>query len=127
MEVFNFMSQYIPNTEADRRAMLDAIGVASIDELFSDIPAQVRLAKALDLPEALSEPELARHLRALSGKNRNLDELTCFLAPTTISFLPPSKRSFRAASSPPATRPISRKRRRARYRPSSSIRPWSAS
>lgn len=79
MEVFNFMSQYIPNTEADRRAMLDAIGVASIDELFSDIPAQVRLAKALDLPEALSEPELARHLRALSGKNRNLDELTCFL------------------------------------------------
>ena len=32
MEVFNFMSQYIPNTEADRRAMLDAIGVPVFDE-----------------------------------------------------------------------------------------------
>lgn len=73
------MSQYIPNTEADRHAMLDAIGVASVDKLFSDIPVQVRLAKALNLPKALSEPELVRHLRALSEKNRNLGELTCFL------------------------------------------------
>ena len=73
------MSQYIPNTEADRRAMLETIGVASIDELFSDIPAQVRLAKELDLPKAMSEPEMMRHLRALSATNKNLDDLTCFL------------------------------------------------
>ena len=46
---------YIPNTNEDRRAMLDVIGVATADELFADIPPELRI-DALDLPpEAAAE------------------------------------------------------------------------
>src|SRR5438067_10099101 len=57
--------------------MLAAIGVASIDELFRDIPAKVRHQRELDVPPALSEAELQRHMEELAGKNV-VDEI-CFL------------------------------------------------
>jgi hypothetical protein len=60
---------YIPNTQADRQAMLAAIGVASVEELFADIPAEFRIGE-LGLPSALSEPELVRELSALAGRNQ---------------------------------------------------------
>jgi glycine dehydrogenase subunit 1 len=49
--------------------MLEAIGVASIEELFRDIPAGLRFDRALDLEPALSEQELVAHLGALAAKN----------------------------------------------------------
>ena len=70
--------QYIPNTEADRAAMLKTIGVDSIDALFSDVPASVKYPK-LNLPRALSELELSREIARLTLKNENLVENTCFL------------------------------------------------
>ena len=45
---------YIANTDEDRRRMLDAVGVASSDELFADIPPEFRIDR-LDLPPALGE------------------------------------------------------------------------
>jgi glycine dehydrogenase subunit 1 len=60
---------YLPLTDADRETMLDAIGVASIEELFADIPASLRFDRALDLEPALSEQELVAHLGALAAKN----------------------------------------------------------
>ena len=45
---------YIPLTDDDRRAMLATVGVASVDELFADLPAEHR-DPPLDLPPALSE------------------------------------------------------------------------
>jgi glycine dehydrogenase subunit 1 len=62
-------SAYLSLTAADREAMLEAIGVASIDELFRDIPGAVRLGRELDLEPPLSEPELTRHLEELAAKN----------------------------------------------------------
>ncbi len=59
---------YIPNTDEDRRLMLDAIGAASIDELLLDIPGQFRIA-GLDLPQALSEFDLGREMSDLAHKN----------------------------------------------------------
>ncbi|HWR09114.1 aminomethyl-transferring glycine dehydrogenase subunit GcvPA [Sporomusa sp.] len=70
---------YLPHTEEDRKAMLAAIGVAKGEDLFADVPEEVRLCRLLDLPEALSEPELAKHMAALAGTNANLQEYTCFL------------------------------------------------
>ena len=55
------MSTYLSLTDADRDAMLEAIGVASIDELFRDIPAGVRYGRELDVAPALSEAELSSH------------------------------------------------------------------
>ncbi|MCJ7509400.1 MAG: aminomethyl-transferring glycine dehydrogenase subunit GcvPA [Dehalococcoidia bacterium] len=69
---------YIANTAADRQAMLAAIGVASVEELFADIPAEFCIGE-LSLPPALSEPELVRELSALAGRNRPADGMPCFL------------------------------------------------
>ena len=56
-------------TDADREAMLAAIGVDTVDELFRDIPAGVRFERALDLEPPLGEAELQRHLEALAERN----------------------------------------------------------
>src|SRR6516165_6939201 len=49
--------------------MLAAIGVDTVEELFRDIPAAVRFGGELDVPPALSEAELSRHLEELAAKN----------------------------------------------------------
>ncbi|MDE3091998.1 MAG: aminomethyl-transferring glycine dehydrogenase subunit GcvPA, partial [Chloroflexota bacterium] len=70
--------QYIPNTEADRAAMLKTIGVASVDDLFYDVPASARHPK-INLPRALSELELSREIAIMAGRDANLVENACFL------------------------------------------------
>jgi glycine dehydrogenase subunit 1 len=60
---------FLSLTAEDRDAMLAAIGVGSIDELFRDIPAGVRFGRELDVPPALPEAELSRHLEELAAKN----------------------------------------------------------
>ena len=60
---------YLSLTDADREQMLAAIGVASVDELFRDIPAALRLGRPLQVPPALPEAELTRHLEQLAAKN----------------------------------------------------------
>jgi glycine dehydrogenase subunit 1 len=70
---------YIPNTDDDRRAMLDVIGVATLDELFADIPPGLRI-DGLDLPPALSEQDLVREMAGLADRNRIPGGgLSCFL------------------------------------------------
>jgi len=61
--------RYLSLTERDRDAMLATIGVASIEELFADIPESVRFRGVLALEPALSEPELVAHLEELSARN----------------------------------------------------------
>jgi glycine dehydrogenase subunit 1 len=60
---------YLSITDADREAMLEAIGVSSIDELFEQVPPGVRLGRELDVPPALGESELARHVEELAARN----------------------------------------------------------
>jgi glycine dehydrogenase subunit 1 len=60
---------YAPHTDADRERMLTALGLDSVESLFSDIPAAVR-ATGLDLPAPRSELELVRELTALAAANR---------------------------------------------------------
>ncbi len=69
---------YIPNTDADRRAMLERIGVASVDALFSDIPERCR-NPSLTLPLPLSEPELTAEMAATAARNRSVAQMPCFL------------------------------------------------
>ncbi len=68
---------YIPNTEADRQAMLATIGVGAVEELFADIPS-VHRRPALHLPSPLSEMELLAELGQMAGQNANLGEFACF-------------------------------------------------
>ena len=73
-----FTSPYSPNTDADRRQMLDAIGVDSADELFIDVPEQHR-NPALDLPPPMSEFDLKRYFAELASMNKTPGEYACFL------------------------------------------------
>jgi glycine dehydrogenase subunit 1 len=73
------MTRYTSATDADRQAMLDAIGVGSIDDLFAQIPNEVRLGRPLDLPPGLSETECFDHLAGLAERNAHADAEVCFL------------------------------------------------
>ncbi len=70
---------YLPLTDQDRREMLAAIGVGSVEDLFSDIPAAVRLKNNLNLPPAMSESEVIGHLNNLASKNRHFQNSVSFL------------------------------------------------
>ncbi|MBA2662949.1 MAG: aminomethyl-transferring glycine dehydrogenase subunit GcvPA [Bradymonadaceae bacterium] len=73
--------RYIPHTPEDVRAMLEAIGLGSIDELFEQVPAELReRARKLELPAPMSEIQLEKHIGALASKNRAAQ-------PDTISFM----------------------------------------
>ena len=61
--------RYLPNTDDDRAAMLARVGVASIDDLFADIPAGKRLSALVDLPTTKSEIEVERILGKMAAKN----------------------------------------------------------
>jgi glycine dehydrogenase subunit 1 len=70
---------YIPHTDADREAMLATIGVSSIDELFRDIPENLRVQGQLDLPPALDAQRLMAHLQEIASKNLDMTKVACFL------------------------------------------------
>ena len=72
---------FMPNSvPAIRKEMLDALGIDSVEPLLSQIPADHRMAKPLELPEALSsESELRRHMTGLLSKNRSCDDALSFL------------------------------------------------
>jgi glycine dehydrogenase subunit 1 len=70
---------YLSLTDADREAMLAAIGVDSVDELFRDIPAGVRFGRELDLERPLTEAELQRHLEELAARNVDTTRELSFL------------------------------------------------
>jgi glycine cleavage system P protein (glycine dehydrogenase) subunit 1 len=61
--------RYLPKSPAERREMLAAIGVQSIDELFATIPEQFRLKAPLCLPAALSEHEIIKYFRERAAEN----------------------------------------------------------
>jgi glycine dehydrogenase subunit 1 len=71
-------SPYIPNTDADREAMLAAIGVKSFDDLVLDVPAEHRFPE-LDVRPSLSEFELTAEISALASRNATPGEYACFL------------------------------------------------
>ncbi len=73
------MHRYIPNTEMDARDMMDVIGIKNMDELFRDIPDNLILKEPLKLDPGMSEPEIVDKMKELGGRNRSINELTCFL------------------------------------------------
>lgn len=66
------MSDYLSTTERETKEMLDSIGVKSIDELFCDIPNDLKVKK-LNLPSGVSQQETMEIMTALSRKNKIYD------------------------------------------------------
>jgi glycine dehydrogenase subunit 1 len=73
------VSRYTSATESDRSEMLREIGVESIEELFADIPAHLRLAAPLELDAGRSELEVFEELKALAARNTSAEDELCFL------------------------------------------------
>jgi glycine dehydrogenase subunit 1 len=69
--------RYLPKSPADRAAMLKAIGASSVDDLFSSIPAEYRLARDLKVPRQMAESEIVDFFR--DRARENADGYTSFL------------------------------------------------
>ncbi len=80
---------YVPNTDADRAAMLKAVGVGEVADLFLDIPEALRFSE-MDLPAPISEWEVLRELKELSEYNVDLEHAPCFLGAGAYRHLIPS-------------------------------------
>lgn len=79
IEKENEMHRYIPLTETDRTEMCERIGIKNPQELFEQIPKALRLSRPLDLPPALSEMELVRHMRVIAEENMRAVTCASFL------------------------------------------------
>jgi hypothetical protein len=73
------MTRYTSVTDADLSAMLATIGVDSVDELFADIPAGLRMNRPLSLGPGLSEQEVYEELRALAARSTSAEDEVSFL------------------------------------------------
>jgi glycine dehydrogenase subunit 1 len=80
---------YVPHTDAERSEMLAAIGLASMADLFPDVPAHVRFPD-LKLPPPVSEIDIARTMRALAARNVGVDPSLSFLGAGTYHHFRPS-------------------------------------
>jgi len=81
---------YVPNTPEDQQAMLATLGLSTLEDLLAPVPENVRLRRPLDLPPALSEPDLKRLLYNMAAKNKNLDSTISFLGAGTYDHAIPS-------------------------------------
>jgi glycine dehydrogenase subunit 1 len=84
---------FTPHTPADIERMLGSLGLDSCEDLFSHLPAAVRLTRPLDLPGPLAEAEVMKHLGALASRNRR--NLVCFAGGGIYDhYLPPVVRAL---------------------------------
>src|SRR5258706_9166408 len=82
--------RYISNTPAQQKEMVALIGASSIEDLLVRIPAKARLSRPLNLPGAMAEPDLVRHLQRLAARNAGADDYACFLGAGSYDHAIPS-------------------------------------
>ena len=79
MTLPRFVHPYLPQTDTQIKAMLETIGVTSIDDLFSGIPNELRFSEKLDLPNTHTEKETVRIVQDILNQNVRLDKIPSFL------------------------------------------------
>ncbi len=82
--------RYLPDTKQDQEEMFATLNISSIDELFEDIPAEIRLQGELNIPEADPEPLLMKKMIQLSSKNKNANQYPTFLGAGTYDHYIPN-------------------------------------
>jgi len=70
---------FIPNTDSQNERLLARIGVKSVEELFADIPKEVRLQRPLDIKGGMSEQELVKHVKGLANLNKSVEDYSSYL------------------------------------------------
>ena len=90
---------FVGRSDAERRAMLERIGAASIEDLWSAIPEDVRVPGPLPLPAPLAEYEVARRFEADAGRNLDAGRYACFLGAGIYDhFIPAALRALTSRS-----------------------------
>ncbi|WP_129703878.1 aminomethyl-transferring glycine dehydrogenase subunit GcvPA [Priestia megaterium] len=82
--------RYLPDTKQDQEEMLAFLNMSSIDELFEDIPSDIRLAGELNIPKAIPEPLLFKKMQKLASQNKNANYYPTFLGAGTYDHYIPS-------------------------------------
>jgi glycine dehydrogenase subunit 1 len=72
------VGHFVPHTDAEIAAMLEFLGLASLDDLFAHIPAAIRVAGGLSLDDGRAESDVLRHIEDLAQRNRDTKDLVCF-------------------------------------------------
>ncbi|MDO0821717.1 aminomethyl-transferring glycine dehydrogenase subunit GcvPA [Desulfosporosinus nitroreducens] len=70
---------FIPNTDSQNERLLARIGVKSVEELFADIPKEVRLQRPLAINGGMSEQELVKHVKGLANLNQTVEGYSSYL------------------------------------------------
>jgi glycine dehydrogenase subunit 1 len=81
--------RYIPNSPEEREEMLQAIGLASADDLFRSIPSSIRLNRKLEITDPMSEMEVIEAMEGLAAKNTAAREIS-FLGAGVYSHYSPT-------------------------------------
>ncbi|MFZ7103186.1 MAG: aminomethyl-transferring glycine dehydrogenase subunit GcvPA [Peptococcaceae bacterium] len=81
---------FVPHTDSERKDMLSHLGLTTTEELFKDIPEQVRLKRELNLPPGLDEMSVRKEVTSLSRKNAHNDEFISFLGAGTYDHFRPA-------------------------------------
>lgn len=81
---------YIPTTEQEKKEMIELLGISSIAELFADIDESMKFKEPLELPAPLSEPEIVKHLGAMSKVNAQVSGYSSFLGAGAYNHFIPS-------------------------------------
>ncbi|NLO84484.1 MAG: aminomethyl-transferring glycine dehydrogenase subunit GcvPA [Clostridiales bacterium] len=82
------MANYLPHTQGEQEQMLSALGMSSMDELFSQVPSSVMLKEPVNIPHGMSQMETLSAMKALAGKNTSY-ALTLRGAGCYDHFIPP--------------------------------------
>src|SRR4051794_14629891 len=82
--------RYLPDTKQDQEEMLAFLNMSSIEDLFADIPAEIKLQGELNIPEAVPEPLLLKKMSQLASKNKNVNQYPSFLGAGTYDHYVPS-------------------------------------
>lgn len=82
--------RYIPHTDEDVRQMLETIGVDTIEDLFVEVPGDVRLDRPLELVAPLSEAEVLGELKRLAAQNATVETHSSFLGGGAYNHFSPS-------------------------------------
>ena len=81
------MHKYLPHTDNDLQSMMDVVGIHSLDELYAEVPEQIRFKGDYKLPEAMSEVEVRQLFEQLGSQNQTL---TCFAGAGVYDHYTPS-------------------------------------
>ncbi|OMP66308.1 aminomethyl-transferring glycine dehydrogenase subunit GcvPA [Domibacillus epiphyticus] len=82
--------RYLPDTKHDQEEMLAALNLSTVDELFSDLPSDIRMDHELNIPEAVPEPLLMKKMQQLSSINKHANDYPIFLGAGTYDHYIPS-------------------------------------